>query len=248
MTTLSKKSAELRQEAIKILSDENKIQRHHSNFITGRVIKINIESIQFTLDAGRYLEEINIENKQLIDNEGYHYDFVCIETDQLIEICETLMKNQTKHKTVKNQSDDYKMDSAWDFVEEYYYKYSGCSDIAYCDDLQKIVDNEEEQGTDAYNILLEIMNETPTSKDEARKIAKQRLNELEKNIYENAINGYLEKQKEIHLLEKTEEKNAITILVNELKHLVKALKVVQSFGATKPIIESAEKIIEKYTK
>ena len=37
-------------------------------------------------------------------------------------------------------------------------------------------------------------------------------------------------------------------MLEEIKHLVKALKAVNSFGATKPIIEHAEQLIKEATK
>lgn len=57
------------------------------------------------------------------------------------------------------------------------------------------------------------------------------------DVYCDGVIGWLEERED-----RTAE------LVSEIKHLVKALKVVYSFGATTPIIEHAEKLITSIEK
>jgi len=44
--------------------------------------------------------------------------------------------------------------SAWDFVEKYYPNYSSSNEIAHSDDLQKLLDDEYEDGDHASNLLV----------------------------------------------------------------------------------------------
>lgn len=77
---------------------------------------------------------------------------------------------------------------AWDFVEKYYPNYTSSMLIAYSDDLQKIIDKEEDEGSDAEE-LLKINFEG----DRERAVPEQ--NKIMKKIYEEAIENFLTLQK-----------------------------------------------------
>jgi hypothetical protein len=99
-----------------------------------------------------------------------------------------------------------KIESTWDFVEKYYPNYGTCDEIAYNDDLVKILEEEVEGYAETLNKELE---------DSIQEMAKERfdffLNEEDlrlevikevtllleqsyKDIYERAIEGYIETQ------------------------------------------------------
>ena len=95
--------------------------------------------------------------------------------------------------------------NVWDFVQQYYPKYQSCAEIAENDDLQVLIDGEEEEGSHAWRIKENIKSSVsfgrlydPQSlKDKlCEKEIENRFNESCKAIYEKAIEGYLESQKE----------------------------------------------------
>lgn len=98
------------------------------------------------------------------------------------------------------------LNGAWDFVEKYYPNYSTCDEIAYNDDLQKIVDEEYEEGSEAEGILDSITDEiTGThpafySQEYINELIDQevlrRLKESTCEIYERAIEGYINSLKQ----------------------------------------------------
>lgn len=77
---------------------------------------------------------------------------------------------------------------AWDFVEKYFPNYESSDLIAYSDDLQKIIDKEEEEGSDAERLL-------ELSFDGQRDIAASEQNRVMREIYEDAIENFLTLQK-----------------------------------------------------
>jgi hypothetical protein len=75
----------------------------------------------------------------------------------------------------------------WDFVEKYYPKYYNQDLIAYSDDLQKIIDKEEEEGSDAAEILKNIFRGM-------REPVVIEQNRIIREIYEEAIENFLTQQ------------------------------------------------------
>ncbi len=80
--------------------------------------------------------------------------------------------------------------SAWDFVTIYYPRYDSADEIAYNDDLEKLHHNEYEEGDCAHRLLIEEYG----GEFNARSIRQIEIdyNESTKEIYERAIENYLE--------------------------------------------------------
>ena len=75
----------------------------------------------------------------------------------------------------------------WDFIEAYRRNYYGCDMIAHIDDLEKIINNEDEEGSCA--------RETLTTKYKGNRASEQIKNDLHymtMRVYEEAIEGYIE--------------------------------------------------------
>ncbi len=83
---------------------------------------------------------------------------------------------------------------AWDFVEKYYPNYTSSMLIAYSDDLQKIIDKEEDEGSDAEE-LLKIYFEG----DRERAVPEQ--NKIMKKIYEEAIEQSLAHNSDYYVID-----------------------------------------------
>lgn len=85
-----------------------------------------------------------------------------------------------------------KIKDVWDFVEKYYPGYSTCGNISEEDDLQKIIDNDCEEGDDADNLrnaFIQIYG-LDNYLDHVR-IAQT---SLQRDIFQEAIKGYIEQQ------------------------------------------------------
>jgi hypothetical protein len=74
--------------------------------------------------------------------------------------------------------------TAWDFVEKYYPNYYSSDTIARADDLSKIINDEVDKGSDAEDLFI---NEF----DENKEVAKQEYNRIHVEIYEDAIENFL---------------------------------------------------------
>lgn len=72
----------------------------------------------------------------------------------------------------------------WHFVEKYYPNYSTCSQIAYADDLQKIIDGEIDEGSHAEKIW--------SMANEDIKAIREDYDTVHKEIYEKAIEAFIE--------------------------------------------------------
>ena len=83
------------------------------------------------------------------------------------------------------------MESAWDFVEKYYPGYSGCNKIAQCDDLEKLVNNEFEDGDCASDLL-----QNEYDGDVKNPQIEIDYDVIHKEVYIEAIEGYIETLKE----------------------------------------------------
>jgi len=81
------------------------------------------------------------------------------------------------------------MKSVWEFVEAYYPNYTSSGQIALADELQKIIDNEDEEGSLAREYL---DNEC----DGNRIVALEHYEAIHRNIYEDAIQGYIDQLNE----------------------------------------------------
>jgi hypothetical protein len=83
--------------------------------------------------------------------------------------------------------------SAWQFVEKFYPGYSNCDEIGHNDDLCKLMHEEQEDGDAADNLL----KDTYGGKLDRDTHAKIELdyNESTMNIYERAIEGFMEEVK-----------------------------------------------------
>lgn len=62
------------------------------------------------------------------------------------------LENHFQPNTTEEKADTHF--SAWRFVEKYYPDYSRCGEIAQNDDLQKLVDDDYEEGDHAHQLLL----------------------------------------------------------------------------------------------
>ena len=82
----------------------------------------------------------------------------------------------------------------WDFVEKYYPNYDSSDDIAYNEDLTKIVNNEEQGGDDAYELL---KNEFDGDREKAA-AAKR---ESDATIYVAAIQGFIDETGKVSTVE-----------------------------------------------
>ena len=85
----------------------------------------------------------------------------------------------------------------WNFVEQYYPNYSSSDEILYNDDLLKLLEGEVDTGADSlYNMLSDILIEESLgiepSEEEVLEFAKESYNQSLVEIYELAIQGYLE--------------------------------------------------------
>lgn len=61
-----------------------------SDNISGRVLKVKNDDLQFNLAGGRYLTEIGRE--VLIDNSGYQYGFDVLTLEELCEVVDSFVK------------------------------------------------------------------------------------------------------------------------------------------------------------
>ena len=80
--------------------------------------------------------------------------------------------------------------STWDFVTIYYPNYSSCDEIAYNDDLEKLHHEEYEEGDCAHRLLIEEYG--GEFNEESHKLIKRDLDASYREIYERAIENYLE--------------------------------------------------------
>lgn len=89
------------------------------------------------------------------------------------------------------------MESVWDFVEKYYPGYYQCDEIAYNDDLHKVVDGEFTEQCHAYKIYQEVLLEFDGAPEGAIE-EKFRYMKAESDAYvfERAIEGYIEQLKQ----------------------------------------------------
>jgi len=95
-----------------------------------------------------------------------------------------------------------KLETPWDFVERYYPKYTSSTEIAENNDLSVIVDGEVEAGScaaEAFEAIKSyIASEHPGLEDkeeieaEAKALAELRLMWSNAEVYERAIEGFIE--------------------------------------------------------
>lgn len=97
--------------------------------------------------------------------------------------------------------------TVWDFVQQYYPNYGKSQEIAENDDLQVLIDGEEEIGSHAYRLKQEIISdysskypyntydEREAYRDDVSNEIEKRYNDSCKDIFEKAIEGYLEDRK-----------------------------------------------------
>lgn len=82
----------------------------------------------------------------------------------------------------------------WDFVEQYYPNYSSSDEILHNEDLLKLLEGEVDTGADSvYNDIREelLILGTEPSQEEVLGLAQQRYSESLVQIYEQAIQNYL---------------------------------------------------------
>lgn len=82
----------------------------------------------------------------------------------------------------------------WDFVEQYYPNYSSSDEILHNEDLLKLLEGEVDTGADSvYNDIREelLILGTEPSEEEILGLAQQRYSESLVQIYELAIQNYL---------------------------------------------------------
>ena len=78
------------------------------------------------------------------------------------------------------------MNTTQDFIEEYFPNYSSSQAITDLNDLQKLIDNEYEQGDCAHSLLTDVYMDNI---DNPR--IREDYSELLIRVYEKAIQGYL---------------------------------------------------------
>lgn len=83
------------------------------------------------------------------------------------------------------------MKTTWDFVQKYYPNFQSCYTIAYSDDLCKLLDEEYEVGDDAHTLLKE-----QYKGDVRNPQILSDYNEVMLEIYERAIQGFINSQKQ----------------------------------------------------
>ena len=85
----------------------------------------------------------------------------------------------------------------WNFVEQYYPNYSSSDEILYNDDLLKLLEGEVDTGADSiYNIVSDMLIEELLGLEPSEEQVLERVQDLYNDslveIYELAIQGYLE--------------------------------------------------------
>lgn len=93
-------------------------------------------------------------------------------------------KYQPAKQCIYNVQPAKEQKKVWDFVERFYPNYYHCDDIAYNDDLHKIVNGSSEEGDDAHTLLTEEFEGDLKSVHLA-------MLESDKKIYERAIQGFI---------------------------------------------------------
>ena len=97
-----------------------------------------------------------------------------------------------------------KIENVWDFVEKYYPNYYQCNHIAENDDLHKLFDGQMEKGSGAERLYNDIRDEAKimwngcdeeTLQAEIDKEIENRKNASDADIFERAIEGFIESQK-----------------------------------------------------
>ena len=83
-----------------------------------------------------------------------------------------------------------KLTNAWDFVVKYYPNYYSCDEIAYNDDLCKLEEEFYDEGDCAHRLLIEEYG--GEFNEESHKLIKRDLDASYREIYERAIENYLE--------------------------------------------------------
>ena len=83
-----------------------------------------------------------------------------------------------------------KLTYAWDFVAKYYPNYYSSDDIAYNEDLCKLEHEEYDEGDCAHRLLIEEYG--GEFNDTSRALIKRDLDASYRDIYERAIENYLE--------------------------------------------------------
>ena len=79
--------------------------------------------------------------------------------------------------------------SVWDFVEAYYPNYSSSGEIAIADELQKIIDKEDEEGSMARDYFVHDCN------SDMNEVVRQ-YEYTHHEIYRKAIQGYIDQLNE----------------------------------------------------
>lgn len=84
------------------------------------------------------------------------------------------------------------MESVWDFVERYVWKYHNNEEVARADDLQRLIDDEFEEGDCAHQLLVK---EFGGSRESSLGKIQEAYNEVHVRLYEDAIIRFIEKHK-----------------------------------------------------
>lgn len=87
------------------------------------------------------------------------------------------------------QEDKYELETAWDFVVKYYPNYDSSDEIAYADDLSKLINNEQQDGDCAHDILM-----SEFGGDIKNPEIQKEYDRVHREIYEEAINNFIQSQ------------------------------------------------------
>ncbi len=122
------------------------------------------------------------------------YDATYFEdTEKQMEIDRALRAIQNAENFLRTHI-SMNLKTPWDFVEKYFPNYYGSDEIAYNNDLQKLIDEEYEEGDSASQLLTQLEKSYPSLQGSSatRSDTLQRLkNESDLSIYTKAIKGFI---------------------------------------------------------
>lgn len=150
-----------------------------SNFVHGKY------NFSFEVDGEQYdgfikLAPIESRRPDIIEcNQGWSIE---IEKELINQIYPKIFQLEKEKKAKVNSSPN----KAWDFVEEHYPNYEISDEIAKADDIQKIIDNEDEEGSCARNLRVELESNHINFLDYWKQV--------HCNVYEKAILAFIQKQ------------------------------------------------------
>lgn len=96
--------------------------------------------------------------------------------------------------TNNNTEQENNLPTAWDFVEKHYPDYYSCDEIAYSDDLSKVINGEMQEGDNSMELWESTLEANNGNEQDAMKQIKESYEMIMFVIYEKAIENFI-KQK-----------------------------------------------------